>query len=62
MLVAFEDNVLAEAVRDDGICNEFSILSEVTTLFYNKRVYSFKTFSIIILLLFKIYNNNKIKY
>lgn len=35
--VAFEDNVLADAVREDGICNEFSILSGVTTLLYNNK-------------------------
>lgn len=36
MLVAFEDNVLAaEVVREDGICNEFSVLSGVTALLYN---------------------------
>jgi hypothetical protein len=37
VLVAFEDNVLADVVREDGICNEFSILSGVIALlYYNK--------------------------
>lgn len=35
MLVAFEDKVLVDVLREDGICNEFSILSGVTTLLYN---------------------------
>lgn len=32
VLVAFEDNVLVDVVREEGICNELSILSGVTTL------------------------------
>jgi len=33
VLVAFEDNVLVDAVREDGMCNKFSRLSGVTKLF-----------------------------
>lgn len=58
MLVALEDNVLADVVREDGICNEFSILSGVTALlYYNKydNIFSISKILIFFLILKYLY-------